>query len=206
MAFYDEISYSVTPYVARVNKAIEFFNRNLPNNTDTGLMLCIAEGPTEGWPIFEGNEVPPLPTLTLSQLENVIGFKRYKSMRFVTSDDAGIYSVGGLLWKPVSGSTVEENIYYARQVNSRWLYIETELDVDDLDVGDVYYRQIGLYSNLKIRTDVENYTTRKAFFPNEIVTTINQYNYDGILEVYQNVNPKRRPIDFKETFSWVLEF
>ncbi|NLE06576.1 MAG: hypothetical protein GX638_17465, partial [Crenarchaeota archaeon] len=91
-------------------------------------------------------------------------------------------------------------------VNSRWLYIETELDVDDLDVGDVYYRQIGLYSNLKIRTDVENYTTRKAFFPNEIVTTINQYNYDGILEVYQNVNPKRRPIDFKETFSWVLEF
>lgn len=205
MSIYDEVSFSVSPYVARVNKAIEFYSRNIVNNLNSGLMLCISTGPDEGWPVVSGTEVPPLPSLTASQLTNPIGFKRFSTMKFVISDDAGIYSVGGVLWRAITGDTVEESIYYAKQLNSRWIYVEAELETDELNVGDVYYRQMGLYSNLKIRTDlVPDYATRSVFLPTEIVRTGPEY--DGILEIYQNVTPMRRPTDYREVFSWVIEF
>lgn len=205
MSIYDEVSFSVSPYVSRVNKAIEFYKKNIVNNLDSGLMLCIASGPEGGWPTVEGAELPPLPSLSTSQLTNPIGFKRFKNMRFVTSDDAGIYSVGGVLWKAITGDTIEENCAYAKELNARWIYVEAELEIDELNVGDVYYRQMGLYSDLKIRTDlVADYATKTVFLPSEIIRT--GPTYDGILEVYQNIAPMRRPTDYREIFSWVIEF
>lgn len=205
MAIHDEISFSVSPYVSRVNKAINFFKDNIDKTQDKGLMLCIASGPAEGWPIISGTEIAPIPSLSASQLTNPIGFKRIKSIRFAVSDDAGIYSVGGVLWKVITADTNEECIQLAKDLGARWLYIEAELNPDEMNVGDIYYRQFGLYSNLKIRTDlVPNYADRQLFLTNEIEKFGS--NYDGVLEVYQNAAPVRRPSDYKEIFSWVLEF
>lgn len=205
MSIHDEISFSISPYVSRVNKAIQFFNANLNKTLNTGLMLCIAEGPSNGWPVVDDSEVPPLPSLSVSQLINPIGFKRFKSMKFAVSDNAGIYSVGGVLWKVITGDTNEDSIALAKSMGARWLYIEAELETSELNAGDVYYRQIGLYSNLKIRTDlVPDFATRQLFLPEEIERFGGSYT--GVLEVYQNTIPMRRPIDYRETFSWVLEF
>lgn len=205
MAIHDEISFSVSPYVSRVNKAINFYKANIDRTLDTGLMLCIASGPAEGWPKVSGTEIAPLPTLTTSQLMNPIGFKRIKSMRFAVSDDAGIYSVGGVLWRVITADSNEESIELARDLGARWVYIEAELNPDEMNVGDVYYRQFGLYSNLKINTEiVSDYASKQLFLPNEIERFGS--NYNGVLEVFQNAAPVRRPSDYKEIFSWVLEF
>ena len=205
MSIHDEISFSISPYVSRVNKAIQFYQANLDKTLNNGLMLCIGEGPSAGWPVIDGTEVPPLPSLSVSQITNPIGFKRYKTMKFAVSDDAGIYSVGGVLWKVINGDTHEESISLAKSMGARWLYIEAELETSELNSGDIYYRQLGLYSGLKIRTDlVSDYSTRQLFLPGEIERFGGDYS--GVLEVYQNTIPMRRPIDYRETFSWVLEF
>ncbi len=207
MPLNDDISFAISPYVARTSKAVEFYKKNKDKNSDSGLMACIAAGPITGWQKVNGNEVAPLPSLTAKQLTRPLGFKRYKTMQFVVSDSAGIYSVGGITWKVILGDTEEEMIYYAFEQGARWLYVEAEFDVNELP-GEVY-RQVGLYSQLKIETDsVPDYQNRQFFAPSEILRTGEDphWDYKGILEVYQNKYPVVRPSEFREIFSWVLEF
>ena len=68
MSIHDEISFSISPYVSRINKAIQFYQANLDKTLNNGLMLCIGEGPSAGWPVVDGTEVPPLPSLSVSQM------------------------------------------------------------------------------------------------------------------------------------------
>lgn len=203
----NEVSFAISPYIARANKAIKFYQANKTKTLDTGLMLCIAGGPSEGWPLFESNENPPLPSLLTTQFTNPIGFKRYKSMEFVVSDTAGTISVGGFSWRKVAGANESELYENVLSERARWLYIEAELEPHEL-MGETY-RQVGLISDTKINTVVvTNYTTRQLFMPHEIMRTGSDpnYIYSGVIEVYQNKFPLTRPTEFKETFSWVLEF
>ena len=75
------------------------------------------------------------------------------------------------------------------------------------------YRQVGLYSNLKVDTTVVSDPGSKTIFlPSEIKKvekTVSLYDnrvYDGILEVYQNKSTTTRSSEYKEMFAWVLEF
>ena len=201
------ISLAISPYVSRTAKAIQFYKNNKDKNSDKGLMLCIAEGPTNGWTIIDGIENVPLPTLDTKQLLNPIGFKRFKNMYFVVPNNSGNIFVAGIAWSRIFAGS-EETLYdSAFANNARWLYIEAELEPTEF-VGETY-RQVGLYSDLKINTSVvTDYATRERFLPSEIVRTgsASNYIYDGILEVYQNKPATRRPVELKETFLWVLEF
>lgn len=203
----NDVSFAISPYIARTGKAIDFYKKNRNKTLQSGLMMCISAGPTSGWDLFEGNENPPLPSLVNSQLINPIGFKRYSSMSIVVSDTAGTISVGGYSWRPISGENEEEIYENAKQERARWIYIEAELLTSELS-GETY-RQVGLYSELSVNINiVSDYATRQLFLPNEIVRTglAPNYEYSGILEVYQNKAPLTRPSEFKELFSWVLEF
>ncbi|OQA44983.1 MAG: hypothetical protein BWY47_02129 [Bacteroidetes bacterium ADurb.Bin302] len=203
----NEISLAISPYVARTGKAIQFYMNNKDKTLDQGLMLCIAEGPTEGWPLVGGTETAPIPSLSTKQLTLPIGFKRFKSMDFVISNTEGDLSVGGLNWTKLTAGTDAELYASAITNNSRWIYIEAELETSEL-AGETY-RQVGLFSNLKIDTTVApDYATRQLFLPSEIIRTGTSpnYSYDGILEVYQNKYPVTRPVELKEIFTWVLEF
>lgn len=203
----NEISLAISPYIARTGKAIQFYMNNKDKTLDKGLMLCIAEGPSGGWPLVEGIESAPIPTLDTKQLSLPIGFKRFKSLDFVISNTEGDLSVGGLNWTKLTAGTDEELYASAITNNSRWLYIEAELETSEL-AGRIY-RQVGLFSDLKINTTiVTDYATRQLFLPSEIIRTGTSpnYSYDGILEVYQNKYPVTRPVELKEIFTWVLEF
>lgn len=203
----NEISLAISPYIARVNKAIKFYETNIDKTLASGLMLCIAEGPTGGWPTVESVEQAPLPSLSTTQLTNVIGFKRFASMNFVVSDEAGVLTVGGITWTKVTGDTQEDLIANALSQGARWLYIEAELETSEFS-GETY-RQVGLYSELEIDTTaVPGYATTLVYTPTQIIRTgvDPDYVYDGILEVFQNKYPVTRPTELKELFTWVLEF
>lgn len=193
----NEISLAISPYIARVGKAIQFYKNNVDKTKNSGLMLCIAEGPTGGWPLVNGDEVAPLPELITTQLENIIGFKRYKNMYFVVANTAGDLSVGGITWQRITAASDEDLYAEALNRGARWLYIEAELDTTELE-GEVY-RQVGLYSEVKINTLVAN-PADSLFTPDKIIPN------SGILEVYQNKYPVIRPAELKEIFTWVLEF
>lgn len=203
----NEIALAISPYVARVGKAIQFYKNNKDKTLDLGLMLCIAEGPVGGWPEVEGDEFVPLPSLNTTQLTYPLGFKRFKSLDFVIANTEGDLSVGGLSWSKLTAGTDEELYALALSSGARWLYVEAELDISEL-AGEVY-RQVGLFSDLKVDTTIAtDYETRQLFLPSEMIRTGSSpdYVYDGILEVYQNKYPVSRPAELKEIFTWVLEF
>jgi len=201
------ISLAISPYISRTAKAIQFYKNNKNKNSEKGLMMCIAEGPSNGWQIIDGIENVPLPTLDTKQLLNPIGFKRFKNMYFVVPSNSGKIFVGGIEWSKIFAESEEALYDSVFANNARWIYIEAELQPTEF-VGETY-RQVGLYSDLKINTSVvTDYATRETFLPSEIVRSgsASNYIYDGILEVYQNKAATRRPVELKEVFSWILEF
>lgn len=214
----DEITLAISPYIARTNKAIEFYSSNYNLLSNSCLMLSIAEGPIlegstrSGWPTDStGGEVVPLPSLNTVDLDNVIGFKRIKNINFVIPDSAGYVSVGGTTWSKLNSDTFDNLIKLVYVKKSRWIYIDAEMTT--VEFVNKTYRQVGLYSNLKIDTNaVSDFATRQVFYPDEILQvekTTSLYDnrlYNGILEVYQNKAATVRSTEFKELFAYVLEF
>jgi len=201
------ISPAISPYIARTKKAIEFFEANENKALQTGLMMCIAGGP--------GNETEwsggvPLPTLDTTQLSYVKGFKRYHEMYFVIPSTYGALNVGGISWLKVDLiDPPDPDIWMSRYLNvinqqSRWLFISAMLGAGEADTAS--YKQVGLYSNLKVIGDYN----KDFFTPAEISKTgtdISNYKYDGILELYQNTDSLiTRSSDMIDYFAWVLEF
>lgn len=217
MAVTDEVNLAISPYIARANKAIQFYKENQSMTTDAGLMLAIAEGPLldgttkSGWPEDSNGEVVPLPSLNTYDLDNVIGFKRVKNINFVIPDNNGYVSVGGVTWSKLTSDTYDDLVKLVYVKKSRWIYIDAELTTTEF--VNKTYRQSGLYSSLHINTDeVTDYANRTIFQPYEIeyvtksTTLYDNRTYNGVLEVYQNVKATQRSADYKELFSWVLEF
>ena len=216
----DAISLAISPYIARANKAVEFYKTNYNLTASKGLMMAIAEGPilegttSSGWPTDStGAEVVPLPTLNTYDLDSVIGFKRVKTISFVIPDNTGNISVGGITWSKINSDSIDELTKLVYVKKSRWIYVDAELTVSEF--VNRTYRQVGLYSSLQVDTNVisENEAqSRTLFLPSEIkriektVTLYDNRIYDGILEVYQNKSTTVRSNEYKELFSWVLEF
>lgn len=195
---------AISPYIARVNKALEFYVNNNSKIDSAGLMLSIAQGPELGWSRVDDDEVPPLPSLNTKDLTNIIGFKRYNNMKMVVADATGNISVGGLIWKEVTGATLDELKLNCKLAGARWVYVDAELAINEFQ--DYTYRQVGLYSHLAIDTTIApGYANTISFLPSQI-KTITGLGYDGILEVYENRYPTVRPREMREIFSWVLEF
>ena len=214
----DAISLAISPYIARANKAVEFYTTNYNLTSDTGLMMAIAEGPIlegtihSGWSVDStGSEVVPLPSLNTYDLDNIIGFKRVSTINFVIPDNNGNLSVGGVTWSKINSDSLDELTRLAYVKKSRWIYVDAELTTSEF--ANRTYRQVGLYSNLKVDTTVVSDPGSKTIFlPSEIKKvekTVSLYDnrvYDGILEVYQNKSTTTRSSEYKEMFAWVLEF
>jgi len=199
---------AISPYVARTKKAIEFFEANEDKTQQTGLMICIAGGPGDETDWVGG---APLPSLSTTQLTYVKGFKRYREMYFVVPSASGSLNVGGVAWTKVPlVEPYDPDVWMSRYLNvleqhSRWIYIDATFGPGEADTAS--YKQVGLYSNLKIIVD--DYT-KEFFTPAEISKSgvdLSNYKYDGILELYQN-KPSlvTRSGDLLEYFAWVLEF
>jgi len=199
---------AISPYIARVKKAIDFFEANEDKTSRTGLMVCIAGGPGDE---SDWTSTVPLPSLSTTQLTYVKGFKRYREMYFVIPNPGGSLNVGGVAWTKVNLiEPYDPDIWMSRYLNvieqqSRWIYIDATFGSGEADT--VSYKQVGIYSNLKIATD--DYT-KDFFTPAEISKTgtdPSNYKYDGILELYQNKSSLvTRSGDLLEYFAWVLEF
>ena len=202
----ENISTAISPYIARTKKAIDFYEANLSKTSQYGLMMCIAGGLGDSAEWVGGT---PVPSLNTKQLTYIRGFKRYKSMFFVVPNTSGSLDVGGISWSTLS--VVDDPNWYVKYANvlaqnSRWLYVEAELGSGELDTAT--YKQIGLYSKLKI-ADPVNYKNN-LLYPSEISRSgaaEPDYIYSGILEVYQNKDRViSRSSELKEVFTWVLEF
>lgn len=218
MAELSEITVSISPNIARANKAISFYKDNYNLTSSKGLMLAIAEGPIldgttySAWPTDSvGNEAVPLPALNTFELDNIIGFKRIKSINFVIPDSNGYISVNGITWSKLNSDTLENLIKFVYVKKSRWIYVDAELT--PTEYVNKTYRQVGLYSNLQVNTtEVSDYANKQLFLPSEIkqvVKTTTLYDnrtYDGILELYRNNKAITRSTEYKESFAWVLEF
>jgi hypothetical protein len=212
----DSITLAISPYIARVNKAVKFYADNYSLVSNQGLMLAIAEGPilagttSSGWPIDSTeSEVVPLPSLNTYDLDNVIGFKRVKNISFVIPDNTGYISIGGNTWSKLNADTYTDLIKLVYVKKSRWIYVEAELLPTEF--VNKTYRQIGLYSSLQIADGID-YAEKDLFLPSEIkqvektTTLYDNRLYEGFLEVYQNKVATSRSSEYKEIFAWVLEF
>lgn len=224
MSYINEVSIAVSPYIARCNKAIEFYQANNDRlsgdqtkingeyiHNDGGLFLCIGEGPTEGW----GSAAAPLPSLDTYDVENPLLFARFKYMYFVTSDVDGKINVGGLTWTRVAyGSGSDEDYFLnVRNKGARWLYVQ--FDIQDVDGSGIvngilqgrYMRQFGIYSNLKLSEGGKQGANKMYFEPKEIssTSTTERRKLDGILELVQNKDGEKFDGN-KMVFSYVLEF
>ena len=216
----ESIALAISPYIARANKAYEFYETNSDLTGMKGLMMAIAEGPilegtvSSGWPTDStGAEIVPLPTLNTYDLDSIIGFKRVKNISFVIPDNNGAISVGGVTWSKINSDneTDLQKLVYVKK--SRWIYVEAELTTSEF--VNRTYRQVGLYSSLQIDDSVVSAdcaASKTLFLPSEIkkvektVSLYDNRTYEGILEVYQNKATTVRSSDYKEIFAWVLEF
>lgn len=203
--YLDEISVAVSPYIARTHKAIEFYTKHINPNEDCGLYLCLGAGPIDGWE----NELPDMPSLSLCEIENPIKFKPYSKMYFVNSDVDGKINVGGLSWSRVNFSENQDE-YFNNVINnlSRWIYIEFDINRNDIIEGKI--RQVGVYSNLKLGTDISGkrieYNPNILYNPNDFaVVNDNIRTFDGILELVQNKIAYSKD-NSKEIYSYILEF
>ena len=197
---------TVATYASHVGKAINFFF-NTPN-------LMFAIGRSTPWGDLPGEHSedqliddnnPPYPSLDATDIFEIIGYKRCTNKYFVIPDETSPEPiVDGVHWRKISLDTVPSDeeaaklllIDKVKTYKARWIYLDFQLDPNDF-VGFTY-RQIGLYSDLKILPPATQ--SMKIYTPDLIQTG------SGILEVVQNRKPVARQIDQRELVSVVLEF
>lgn len=197
---------TVATYASHVGKAINFYY-NTPN-------LMFAIGRSTPWGEKEGEDDgtsilndlnPPYPSLDTTEVEEIIGYKRYSNMYFVIPDETSTEPiVDGVHWRKIALSVTpsdpdaakEELIKLVKANKARWIYMDFQLDPNDF-VGFTY-RQIGLYSNVNVLPPATQ--SMNVYNPEHIQTG------SGILEVIQNRAPVTRQIDQRELVAVVLEF
>lgn len=178
---------TVATYKSHVSRAWAFY-QDTPN-------IMFAIGRTTAW---DNENNPPPPVLDKDELDEVIGYKRFGTMKFVIPDSEGLITVDGVRWTEVTvdPGIPDDTIYKAAlRENSRWVYVETILEPEDF-TGQTY-RQIGLYSRIELDEGVSE--SEEIYIPAQIED-------HGILEVYQNRRPIYRQIDQRELVALIIEF
>lgn len=197
---------TVATYASHVGKAINFFY-NTPN-------LVFAIGRSTPWGELAGETSdtstiddlhPPYPSLDSTEIDEVIGYKRYQNKYFVIPDESSTEPiVDGVHWRKIQLEVTPQDpdaaksqlIAKVKQNKARWIYMDFQLDPNDF-VGFTY-RQIGLYSDVKILPPATQSMT--------IYNAEHIEKGSGILEVIQNRAPVTRQIDQRELVAVVLEF
>ncbi|WCS68734.1 hypothetical protein Goe19_00930 [Bacillus phage vB_BsuM-Goe19] len=167
---------AITTIGAHVSRALDFFGKQ---------DIYFAIGRTSPW---EDDNNPPSPNSDMTSLDELIGFKKLDSIQLVVPDDSGTISYRESNWKPVA----KEEAYTKK---AKWVYIETTIKYDELPLG--FYRQIGVYTGLVIKKDVD--LGKTALLPDDVENA-------GVLEVVDNRKPSNRLEDQKEKLTMIIEF
>lgn len=205
MAYLDEVSIAVSPYIARCNKAFKFYidHKTITEN-NTGLYLAVASGTANDWL----NSVP-LPSLATYDLNNIQIFIRHRNMYMVKDDVDGNLSVGSSnlgdhMWSKIDQGS-NDNEYFANVIanRSRWVYVDFEIKTN-YAIPNVI-RQFGIYSYLKLITGID--PTLEYYSPNAIQQlSTGPRKYNGILELVHNKEAYMKSSEVKEILAYVLEF
>jgi len=163
---------------AHINRALHFYN-------EPSIYYCI--GKSTPWP---DEENPPAPDPNVSQVDEIIGFKKVEMKHLVVPDEVnGTIRYRELMWRiVVPGAVFTEGC--------RWVFISTEISDSDLPLGS--YRQVGVYSGLQV--DASVLPGKYNLLPEEVVSP-------GVLEIIDyKGEPVNRQIDQTEKLALIMEF
>lgn len=175
----------VTTAMGHVSRALSF--QELPD-------IYFAIGRTTPWPgeleaaQLKTDYTVPLPPIEATSLDELIGMKRVTTKALVVRDPDGTIIYRDSIWRRV---TPEEAI----RLKSHWVYIEASIYYDELP--DTNYRQIGVYSRVKLKDGIS--PLKAVILPEEIEDA-------GVLEVLDYRKVVTRNEDSKDTFSMIIEF
>lgn len=158
-----------------VSRAVDFYNKG---------DIYFGIGRTTEW-VDEKN--PPTPGIE-SVVEELVGFKRVESKYFVVPDENGEITYKDSRWAIVPAEEAVSR-------GARWVYLNCFIAFSELPT-DISYRQIGVYSGMKIS---EGYESVYALYPENVVDT-------GVLEIIDNRKPIYRSADLREQLSIIIEF
>lgn len=170
----------ITTTIGHVSRAISFYE--LPN-------VYFAIGRTSPWEgETEADFSAPLPSAEATKLDELIGMMKLSVKSLVVPDDEGSVVYRDQIWRKVSP---EE----ALKLKSHWVYIEASALYNDLPA--VAYRQIGVFSRVKLASGVS--ASKTILLPEDIEDV-------GILEILDQRKVVTRNEDSRDTFSMIVEF
>lgn len=117
--------------------------------------------------------------------DGAIGFKKVSVKYLVVPDSSGTITYNSQKYLIVDPTD-------ARDLNARWVYVETEFDYSELPIQP--FRQLGIFSNL-VRN---NGVTADILLPNQISST-------GSLVVLDNRKVIYRSTEQREIISYIIE-
>lgn len=168
---------AVTTLSGHVCRAIDFFN------DDT---VYLGVGKQSAW---EDENNPDAPTVTMTEIQEPIGFKKVEKKYLIIPDDEN----GSIIYRDGKWSIVPLSEAYIKI--ARWVYIECTLNYDEIPLG--VYRQVGVLSGLQKADGVAE--TKNALSASEVAS-------QGHLLVVDNRIPTTRQKYQRETLSFIIEF
>ena len=166
--------------MGHVSRAISFFE--LDN-------IYFALGKTSPWEgETEEDFSVPLPSVSATTLDELIGMKKVEVKSLVYPDEEGTVVYRDRTWRKISS---EEAI----ALGAHWVYLESSILYEDFP--EIAYRQIGIFSRVQLNDDVP--ISQKILLPEHIKDT-------GILEILDQRKVVTRNEDSRDTFSMIIEF
>lgn len=170
----------VTTTMGHVSRAISFAEMT---------SVYFGLGRTSAWDgETESDFTAPLPSVSATALDELIGMKRVEVKALVTPDEDGTIVYRDKTWRKISEAE-------AITLGAHWVYIEASILYDELPASA--YRQIGVFSRVTMNEGVS--TTKSILLPEDISST-------GILEILDQRKVVTRNEDSRDTFSMIIEF
>lgn len=169
----------ITTTVGHVSRAISFCD--LPN-------VYFALGKSSPWENeTDANFSAPLPKVSDTELQELIGMKRVSVKSLVVPDEDGSIIYRDQTWRKISPKE-------AIALGAHWVYLEATILYEELPA--TAYRQIGVFSRVKAKEGVN--ATAQILMPDDIEDV-------GILEILDQRKVVTRNEDSKDTFSMIVE-
>ena len=169
----------ITTTMGHVSRAISF--QELPN-------VYFGLGRTSPW---ENESDPdfsaPLPSVTATELDELIGLKKVDVKSLVVPDEDGTIIYRDRTWRRISADE-------AIALGAHWVYIEASVLYEELPA--TAYRQIGVFSRVKPKDSV---VSTSILMPDDIQNL-------GVLEILDQRKVVTRNADSRDTFSMIIEF
>ena len=148
------------------------------NNT-----FWVAVGHTSAW---TDESSPPAEDLTITDIDDIQGFKKCDTVSLCVPDAAGTIEFRGQNYKLVADSDAYTEV-------ARYIYFRADLKYDQFPV--VTYRQTGLYANT---TPATGYESNDILTPAEVAS-------NGTLRYYHNHSPVYRTADSVDIIEIIIE-